>query len=156
MRYWSSLNRIKKIVLLVLVCVFVSLLILVNKKGEHTYSIFSIPENATPIQLERNGFMVWRNYRTSKFGVRYLKSVEPSYLEKGTYSVAIRHKRNDTTVIIDQIIYIDTLAFRLITGLEPRAYNYIQIEGVAYFVKYREGDDSMVARRLNLAKDADL
>ena len=153
MQFWSSLNRIKKTVLLSLMLLFLLLLILVNTRSDKTCSIFGIPENATPIQLEQNGFIVYRRCKTNKFGKKFLKSIEQCSLENEAYKVLIRYNGNDTTSIVSQKIYIDTLAFHLMTGFKPSAYNYIQIEGAYYFVEYREEGHSMVAHRLNLAKE---
>jgi len=107
-------------------------------------SIFSIPENATPVELEHNGFMVDRYKMNGKV------CIGSCFLDQGFAQVGVSYNSNDTTKIRKYIIRVDAKPFRKLTGIKAKEYSNVEIEGVHYNIQQNGTTGTLYLKRLGL------
>jgi len=122
---------------------FLSFLIASCSEANSEKSIFSIPENASAVQLEQQGFRILRN-------TYEVRGVPRADLDLGYARVYIKYCDSDTNKMESHIIYTDKKPFQKLTGLKPRNYASIEIEGVNYKVTV-DSTQSVLVRRLGLS-----
>ncbi|HLP56653.1 MAG TPA: hypothetical protein VK151_16570 [Fluviicola sp.] len=143
-------NKLRSLVLVGLAAIATILGCFLAYKQPETVSVFSIPEDVTPVELERRGFEVMRAYRTTKNGRKEVSKIERCSFPLGLGATYIHYRDNDTTRISSQIFRLDNLTFQTMTKLKPANYSAVLIDGISYYVKQDSNRKSVFLSRLNL------
>ena len=130
---------------------FFLLPIVVLSCSDKEVTIFSIPDDAKPSELEKQGFLIMRDLNFNGAIDRWHSGkIQYCELDLAYARINISYPDNDTLHFDRYVINIDIKPFEQMTGLKAKDYESIEIDGFKYKIKMSDTKMSLVLNRLGL------